>query len=61
MIKWYDAQRSEELRLTFELDLQHLVGVLNNVSIRPEGMAGAVHTDLQAKVGLWGETREGGR
>lgn len=54
-IKWYGAQRSswtEELRLTFELDLQHLVGVLNNVSIRPEGMAGAVHTDLQAKVGL---------
>lgn len=33
------------------------MGILNNVTIRPESVAGTMHADLQAKIGFWGETR----
>lgn len=30
------------------------MGILNYIAIRPEGVAGAMHTDLQAEIGPWG-------
>lgn len=39
--------------LTFESDLQHLIDVLNDVSVGTESVARAVNADLQAEVGLW--------
>ncbi len=39
--------------LTFEFDLQHLIDVLNDVSVGAERVARAVNADLQAEVGLW--------
>lgn len=44
--------RGIKCSLTFELDLQHFVGILNDVTIRPESVAGAMDADLQAKIGL---------
>lgn len=40
--------------LTFELDLQHLIGILDDVTVWPESVAGTMHADLQAKICLWG-------
>lgn len=38
--------------LTFEFDLQHLIDMLNDVSVGAERVARAVNADLQAEVGL---------
>ena len=46
--------------LTFELDLQHLIGILDDVTIRSESVTGTMHTDLQAKIGLWGGNKSRG-
>lgn len=35
---------------TFKLHLQHLVLVVNDVTVWVEGVAGTVHTDLQTQV-----------
>lgn len=39
---------------TFKLDLQHLVLVVDDVTVGVEGVAGTVHADLQAQVGSCG-------
>lgn len=36
--------------LTFEFHLQHLLLIVDDVTIRVEGVAGAVNTDLQAQI-----------
>lgn len=38
--------------LTFEFDFQHLVDVLDDVTVWAEGVTGTVHADLQAEVSL---------
>lgn len=38
------------LKLTFELHLQHLMLIVNDVTIWVEGVAGAVHTDFQTQI-----------
>lgn len=44
--------------LTFEFDLQDFVLVLDDVTVRIEGVTRAVYTDLQAKIGLCTAQRE---
>lgn len=44
------------LKPTFKLHLQHLVLVVNDVPVWPEGVAGTVHTDFQTQIGSWLQT-----
>lgn len=53
--------RAHTSSLTFELDLQHRIGVLRDVTIGPESVAGAMHADLQSKVVLCRENMESRR
>lgn len=38
--------------LTFELDLQHFVHIIDDVTVGVEGVAWAVYADLQTQVSL---------
>lgn len=44
------------LKPTFELHLQHLVLIVNDVAICVEGVAGAVHADFQTQISSWWQT-----
>lgn len=44
------------LKPTFKLHLQHLVLVVNDVTVWAEGVAGTVHTDFQTQIGSWLQT-----
>lgn len=44
------------LKPTFKLHLQHLVLIVNDVSIWVEGVAGTVHTDFQTQISSWWQT-----
>lgn len=57
-MSWYQTHITS---LTFELDLQHCIGVLGDVTIGPESVTGAMHADLQSKVVLCGENTESTR
>lgn len=46
--------------LTFEPDLKHFIGILDDVTVRPESVARTMHADLQAKVGLWWRNKSSG-
>lgn len=41
------------LEPTFKLHLQHLVLIVNDVTIWVEGVAGTVHTDFQTQICSW--------
>lgn len=44
------------LKLTFKLHLQHLVLIVNDVTIWVEGVARTVHTDFQTQISSWLQT-----
>lgn len=51
-LKLISHRRGIKRILTFELDLQHLIGVLDDVPVGPESVAGTMYADLHAEVGL---------
>lgn len=46
------------LKPTFELHLQHLILIVNDVTVWFECVAGAVHTDFQTQITSWSQTVE---